>query len=66
MVLYPLTAALIVVMAQYAHTRSEVAARPDKAAEIWRSYRNFLYLWATIFMLAAFGGVFFMNLPVVP
>lgn len=64
MVLYPLAAAIIVVIAQLAHTRAEIAEHPDQAAKLWRRYRAFCYLWAVVLVVAAFVGHFWYSLPI--
>lgn len=66
MILYPLTASVFVVLAQYAYTRSQIAEAPDKEAELWRSYRNFLYLLSGILVLATMVAVWQLGLPAVP
>jgi hypothetical protein len=63
MVLYPLAAAIIVVIAQLAHTRAEIAEHPEDEAKLWKRYRGFCYVWATILVLAAFAGHYWYELP---
>lgn len=62
-VLYPVVASMIVVIAQYAYSRSQIAKhRGDEEEEkIWKNFRNFCYLFAVMLMLAAFAGVFFYD-----
>lgn len=64
MVLYPLAAAIIVVIAQLAHTRAEIAEKPEDEAKLWKRYRSFCYVWAAILVAAAFVGHFWYSLPV--
>lgn len=58
MVLYPLAAAILVVLAQLAHTRALIAEKPSDEAKLWRRYRNFCYVWAVVLIAAAFAGHF--------
>ena len=64
MVLYPLAAAIIVVIAQLAHTRACIAEKPEDEAKLWRRYRSFCYVWAVVLIVAAFAGHFWQSLPV--
>lgn len=59
-VLYPLVAAVFVVIAQYAYTQSQIAEhRGEKVEEkLWKNYRNFCYLFSAALVAAAFLGVF--------
>lgn len=63
MVLYPLVAAIIVVIAQLAHTRAQIAEQPDSEARLWRRYRSFCYVWAVILVTASLVGHFWYELP---
>jgi len=63
MVLYPLAAAIIVVIAQLAHTRSLIAEKPEEEARLWRRYRSFCYVWAVVLVVVAFAGHFWYSLP---
>ena len=63
MVLYPLAAAIIVVIAQLAHTRAGIAEKPEDEAKLWKRYRSFCYAWACILIVAAFAGHFWGELP---
>ena len=66
MVLYPLTSAIIIVIAQLAHTRAEISDHPEQAAMLWRRYKSFCYLWAVLLVATAFVGHFWLALPVSP
>lgn len=61
MTLYPAIAAIFVVIAQYAWTRSLICREPDQEAELWKKYRNFLYAMAVALVLAAFAGHYLMD-----
>jgi hypothetical protein len=63
MILYPLTAAILVALAQGAYTRALICERPEDEAKLWKGYRNFLYLWAVILVVAALAGRHWEPLP---
>jgi hypothetical protein len=63
MVLYPLAASIIVVIAQLAHTRAEIAEDPENEAKLWMRFKTFCYVWAVILISAAFVGHFWYSLP---
>ena len=64
--LYPLAAALVVVMAQYAYTRAQIIEKPDEEGKLWLNYRNFLYVLSVVLVVAAFAGYYSMSSSLVP
>lgn len=65
-VLYPILASMIIVVAQYAFTQGRIANLQGKEEEqkLWNGYRNFCYLFAVALILASFLGVFWYYLPI--
>lgn len=65
-ILYPIVASMTVVVAQYAYTRGKIAElhQESEVAKLWKSFRNFCYLWAVMLMVAAFLGHFWYDLGV--
>jgi len=65
-VLYPVVASVLVVVAQYAYTQAEIAAirKEEKEQKVWKGFRNFCYFWAVILIVAALFGHFWYRLPI--